>query len=111
MGRGVVNIKYKRIFKLFFFVVIFFVLIGICATFKTYAAVNVKNVFPSCTTGGKIGYTDAETGDTGVVTIPVAWAKKPPTTEKTSGTTWNTYRKEQTINITKAVDKKIGNLI
>lgn len=110
MGRGVVlNIKYKRIFKLFFFVVIFFVLIGICSTFKTYA-VAVKNVFPSCTTGGKIGYTDAETGDTGVVTIPVAWAKKPPTTEKKAGTTWNNYRKEQTINITKAVDKKIGNL-
>lgn len=109
MGRGVLNIKYKRIFKLFFFVVIFFVLIGICSTFKTYA-VNVKNVFPSCSTGGKIGYTDVETGDTGVVTIPVAWAKKPPTTEKTAGTTWNNYRKQQTINITKAVDKKIGNL-
>lgn len=110
MGGGVVlNIKYKRIFKLFFFVVIFFVLIGICATSKTYA-VNVRNVFPSCTTGGKIGYTDVETGDTGVVTIPVAWAKKPPTTEKTAGTTWNNYRKQQTINITSAVDKKIGNL-
>lgn len=114
MGRGVVNIKYKRFFKLFFFVVIFFVLLGLCATTKTYAAkaktYAVKNVFPSCSTGGKIGYTDVETGDTGVVTIPVAWAKKPPTTEKTAGTTWNTYRKEQTINITKAVDKKIGNL-
>lgn len=114
MGRGVVNIKYKRIFKLFFFVVIFFVLLGLCITTKTYAAkaktYAVKNVFPSCSTGGKIGYTDVETGDTGVVTIPVAWAKKPPTTEKTAGTTWNTYRKEQTINITSAVDKKIGNL-
>ena len=114
MGRGAVNIKYKRIFKLFFFVVIFFVLLGLCTTTKTYAAkaktYAVKNVFPSCSTGGKIGYTDVETGDTGVVTIPVAWAKKPPTTEKTAGTTWDTYRKEQTINITKAVDKKIGNL-
>lgn len=114
MGRGAVNIKYKRIFKLFFFVVIFFVLLGLCTTTKTYAAkaktYAVKNVFPSCSTGGKIGYTDVETGDTGVVTIPVAWAKKPPTKETKAGTTWNTYRKEQTINITKAVDKKIGNL-
>ena len=97
MGGGVVNIKYKRIFKLFFFIAIFFVLLGLCAITKTYAAkaktYAVKNVFPSCSTGGKIGYTDAETGDTGVVTIPVAWAKKPPTTEKTAGTTWNNYRK------------------
>lgn len=77
MGGGVLNIKYKRIFKLFFFVVIFFVLIGICATFKTYAAVKKYQVFSSCNEGWMFGYKDVVTGKTGKATTNAAWVKKP----------------------------------
>lgn len=115
MGRGVVlNIKYKRIFKLFFFVAIFFVLLGLCATTKTYAAkaktYAVKNVFPSCSTGGKIGFIDDITGDSGVVQLTAKWATAPAKTEKTKNTTWNAYRNSsKKIHITQ-YDKQIGNI-
>ena len=111
MGGGVVlNIKYKRIFKLFFFVVIFFVLLGLCATTKTYAAYAVKNVFPSCSTGGKIGFIDDITGDSGVVQLTAKWATAPAKTEKTKNTTWKAYRNSsKKIHITQ-YDKQIGNI-
>ena len=114
MGRGAVNIKYKRIFKLFFFVVIFFVLLGLCTTTKTYAAkaktYAVKNVFPSCSTGGKIGFIDDITGDSGVVQLTAKWTTAPAKTEKTKNTTWNAYRNSsKKIHIDKC-DKQIGNI-
>lgn len=114
MGGGAVNIKYKRIFKLFFFVAIFFVLLGLCATTKTYAAkaktYAVKNVFPSCSTGGKIGFIDDITGDSGVVQLTAKWATAPAKTEKTKNTTWNAYRNSsKKIHITQ-YDKQIGNI-
>lgn len=112
MGRGVVlNIKYKRIFKLFFFVVIFFVLIGICSTFKTYAAVKVQNVFPKATTE-RLGFYDDETGKSGFIPIIAAWKNKPPTTETKANTTIRKYRSltnRQPIIISKST-KTIGNL-
>lgn len=111
MGRGVVNIKYKRIFKLFFFVVIFFVLIGICSTFKTYAAVKVQNVFPKATTE-RLGFYDDETGESGFIPIIAAWKNKPPTTETKANTTIRKYRSltnRQPIIISKST-KTIGNL-
>lgn len=111
MGRGVVlNIKYKRIFKLFFFVVIFFVLIGICSTFKTYAAVKVQNVFPKATTE-RLGFYDDETGESGFIPIIAAWKNKPPTTETKANATIKKYRSltnRQPIIISKST-KTIGN--
>lgn len=110
-GGVVLNIKYKRIFKLFFFVVIFFVLIGICATFKAYAAVKVQNVFPGATTE-RLGFYDDETGESGFIPIKAAWKNKPPTTETKANTTIKKYRSltnRQPIIISKST-KTIGNL-
>lgn len=111
MGEGVLNIKYKRFFKLFFFVVIFFVLIGICSTSKTYAAVKVQNVFPKATTE-RLGFYDDETGESGFIPIIAAWKNKPPTTETKANATIKKYRSltnRQPIIISKST-KTIGNL-
>lgn len=105
------NVECKRIFKLFFFVVIFFVLIGICATSKTYAAVKVQNVFPGATTE-RLGFYDDETGESGFIPIIAAWKNKPPTTETKANTTIRKYRSltnRQPITISKSA-KTIGNL-